>query len=125
MTLRKGRFGPYVTDGETNASLRTGDDPDSITIERAAELLQDRRDRGPATRPTRARGVEEDREEVDGQEGRAKKTAATKSDGQEDGRHEDGRHQEGDERRRRPRPPRSTAAPTTNADDTGDAPPPT
>jgi DNA topoisomerase-1 len=50
VTLRKGRYGPYVTDGETNASLRTGDDPETLTIDRAAELLQDRRDRGPATR---------------------------------------------------------------------------
>ena len=48
VTVRSGRFGPYVTDGETNASLRTGDDADTITIERAAELLQDRRDRGPS-----------------------------------------------------------------------------
>jgi len=51
VSLRKGRYGPYVTDGETNASLRTGDDPDTLTMDRAAELLQDRRDRGPATRP--------------------------------------------------------------------------
>jgi len=48
VTVRSGRFGPYVTDGETNASLRTGDDADTVTIERAAELLQDRRDRGPS-----------------------------------------------------------------------------
>ena len=67
-TLRKGRFGPYVTDGETNASLRTGDDPETITVERAAELLQDRRDRGPSTRPTR-RGCEEG----DRQEGRPRR----------------------------------------------------
>jgi len=45
--LKKGRFGPYVTDGETNASLRTGDDAETITPERAMELLQIRRDRGP------------------------------------------------------------------------------
>ena len=45
VTLRSGRYGPYVTDGEVNASLRQGDSPESITIERAAELLQDRRDR--------------------------------------------------------------------------------
>jgi len=57
MTLRKGRFGPYVTDGETNASLRTGDDPETLTIERAAELLQDRRDRGPSTKPTRKKAT--------------------------------------------------------------------
>ena len=55
VTVREGRFGPYVTDGETNASLRKGDDPESITIERAAELLADRRSRGPAKRPQRAR----------------------------------------------------------------------
>jgi DNA topoisomerase-1 len=48
ITLREGRFGPYVTDGETNATLRTGDDPDSLTPERAHELLQLRRERGPA-----------------------------------------------------------------------------
>jgi DNA topoisomerase I len=53
MVLRDGRFGPYVTDGETNASLRKGDDVLSITDERAAELLADRRARGPAKKTTR------------------------------------------------------------------------
>lgn len=47
MVIKDGRFGPYVTDGETNASLRKGDDVLSITDERAAELLADRRARGP------------------------------------------------------------------------------
>jgi DNA topoisomerase-1 len=47
MVIKDGRFGPYVTDGETNASLRKGDEVETITDERAAELLQDRRDRGP------------------------------------------------------------------------------
>jgi len=45
ITVRSGRFGPYVTDGESNASMRTGDDPDGITLERAAELLAVRRER--------------------------------------------------------------------------------
>lgn len=45
VTVRTGRFGPYVTDGEVNASLRKGDDPESITIEKAAELLAARRER--------------------------------------------------------------------------------
>ena len=50
--VRSGRFGPYVTDGTTNASLRKGDEPETITIERAAELLADRRAAGPpAKRP--------------------------------------------------------------------------
>jgi DNA topoisomerase I len=37
-----------VTDGETNASLRSSDSVEAVTIERAAELLADRRERGPA-----------------------------------------------------------------------------
>jgi DNA topoisomerase-1 len=41
--VKDGRFGPYVTDGETNASLRRGDTPDGITLERAVELLTERR----------------------------------------------------------------------------------
>ncbi|MBO0680709.1 type I DNA topoisomerase [Mycolicibacterium sp. S2-37] len=48
MVIKDGRFGPYVTDGETNASLRKGDDVLSITDERASELLAERRARGPA-----------------------------------------------------------------------------
>jgi len=48
MVVKDGRFGPYVTDGETNASLRKGDDVDTLTDARAIELLADRRARGPA-----------------------------------------------------------------------------
>ena len=48
VVVRQGRFGPYVTDGTTNASLRGGDSVEEITLERAAELLQERRDKGPA-----------------------------------------------------------------------------
>ena len=48
IVLKDGRFGPYVTDGETNASLRAGDSVEEITPERARELLQARRERGPA-----------------------------------------------------------------------------
>jgi DNA topoisomerase-1 len=46
--VRDGRFGPYVTDGETNASLRAADTVEGITLERAIELLEERRARGPA-----------------------------------------------------------------------------
>jgi DNA topoisomerase I len=55
VVLKEGRFGPYVTDGETNASLRRGDDPETVTIERAAELLADRRSKGPAPKKKSAR----------------------------------------------------------------------
>ncbi|MCP3913656.1 MAG: type I DNA topoisomerase [Actinomycetia bacterium] len=47
MVVKEGRWGPYVTDGETNASLRKGDDPEEIDDVRASELLADRRARGP------------------------------------------------------------------------------
>ena len=50
IVLRSGRFGPYVTDGTTNASLRRGDDPETLTPERAAELIADRRAAGPSKR---------------------------------------------------------------------------
>ncbi len=55
VVLKEGRFGPYVTDGETNASLRAGDSIETITPERAAELLQARRERGPAKKRARKR----------------------------------------------------------------------
>jgi DNA topoisomerase I len=53
VVLKEGRFGPYVTDGETNASLRAGDAVDTITPERAYTLIQERRDRGPAKKRTK------------------------------------------------------------------------
>lgn len=43
VTLRSGRYGPYVTDGDVNASLRKADDPEKIDLERAAQLLAERR----------------------------------------------------------------------------------
>jgi len=52
MVIKDGRFGPYVTDGETNASLRKGDDVLTITDDRASELLAERRVRGPVKRTT-------------------------------------------------------------------------
>ncbi|HEV3266740.1 MAG TPA: type I DNA topoisomerase [Acidimicrobiales bacterium] len=54
MVVKDGRFGPYVTDGITNASLRQGDDVDTLTVERASELLAERRAAGPSTRKKKA-----------------------------------------------------------------------
>ena len=48
MVIKDGRFGAYVTDGEVNATLRRGDDIETITAERAAELLAEKRAKGPA-----------------------------------------------------------------------------
>ena len=62
IVVRTGRFGPYVTDGESNATLRLGDTPETITLDRAGELLAERRNAEPSSRRSFA-----------------KKTAATKS----------------------------------------------
>jgi len=82
VTVREGRFGPYVTDGETNASLRKGDDVESITIERAAELLADRRARGPATKKKAAKKTTAKKAtatKAGAKKAPAKKSAAAKS----------------------------------------------
>ncbi|WP_040157647.1 type I DNA topoisomerase [Mobilicoccus massiliensis] len=50
VVVKDGRFGPYVTDGETNATLRRDDDPEKISPERGFELLAEKRAKGPTTR---------------------------------------------------------------------------
>lgn len=62
MLIKDGKFGPYVTDGETNASLRVGDVPETLSPERGAELLQDRRvyiaeNGGPAAKKAAKKSV--------------------------------------------------------------------
>jgi DNA topoisomerase-1 len=54
VVVKEGRFGPYVTDGTTNASLRKGDVVESIDMDRASELLAERRAAGPSTRKKKA-----------------------------------------------------------------------
>jgi DNA topoisomerase I len=73
MVIKDGRFGPYVTDGETNASLRKGDEVATITAERAAELLADRRDAAPSPRAKRTTAAKP--------RAATTKTAATKTAG--------------------------------------------
>ena len=87
MVVKSGRYGPYVTDGETNASLREreGDKVEELTDERAAELLQQRRDAGPSTgrrRPAKkAAGTKKAaaKKTAGTKKAAAKKTAAKKS----------------------------------------------
>jgi DNA topoisomerase-1 len=74
IVLREGRFGPYVTDGETNASLRKGDGADSITPQRAVELLAERRAAAPS--PRRSGGA---RTRTTGSAGRAGSAKASRS----------------------------------------------
>lgn len=69
VVVKAGRFGEYVTDGEYNATLRKDDSVESITIERAAELLAERRAKGPAKKAAK-KGAKKTA---------AKKTAAKKT----------------------------------------------
>jgi len=55
MVVKSGRFGQYVTDGTSNATLRKDDDVEDLTPERAAELLADKRAKGPAPKKTSVR----------------------------------------------------------------------
>lgn len=55
MVIKEGRFGPYVTDGETNGSLRKTDSVETITDERAAELLAEKRAKGPVKKKAPAK----------------------------------------------------------------------
>ncbi len=80
MVIKDGRFGPYVTDGETNASLRKGDEVDTLTIDRAAELLSERRARGPAPKKTTRKAP------AAAKNGSARKTTATRKTAAKTGR---------------------------------------
>ena len=53
--VKDGRFGPYVTDGETNATIPRGENPEDIEFDRAIQLLADRRAKGPAKKRTTTR----------------------------------------------------------------------
>ncbi|MGI8879428.1 MAG: type I DNA topoisomerase [Jatrophihabitans sp.] len=79
MVIKDGRFGPYVTDGETNASLRTADSVEEITDERASELLADRRARGPAKRPAKRAAKKAPAKKVGAKKAAAKKAAPKKA----------------------------------------------
>jgi len=75
VVVRSGKFGLYVTDGEVNATLRLGDTPETITIERACELLAERRNAEPSSRPRKAPAKKATKKAT------AKKAAAKKSPG--------------------------------------------
>jgi DNA topoisomerase-1 len=76
--LKEGRFGPYVTDGETNASLRRADDPATISVERAADLLAERRAKDPAPKK-KAAAKKAPAKKAAAKKAPAKKTAAKKT----------------------------------------------
>ncbi len=74
LVVKAGRFGEYVTDGEYNATLRKDDSVEDLTLERAAELLAERRAKGPAKKAAK-RGAKKSA----AKKSTAKKTTAAKS----------------------------------------------
>lgn len=82
VVVKDGRFGPYVTDGETNATLRKDDDPSTITPERGFELLAEKRAKGPTTRKRAAKKTaKKTTKKAAAKKTTAKKAAAKKASG--------------------------------------------
>ncbi len=82
VVVKEGRFGPYVTDGETNATLRKDDSVESISLLRAAELLADKRARGPVKKTAKkspAKKTTATAKKTAAKKTTAKKSAAKKS----------------------------------------------
>ena len=98
MIIKDGRFGAYVTDGEVNATLRRGDEIESITPERGAELLAEKRAKGPA--PKKRGGARR----------RPRRPPRRPGRGEEGNVLDRGEEDAGQEGRRPRRPPASTGA---------------
>ncbi|MGP4012971.1 type I DNA topoisomerase [Streptomyces sp. 4N124] len=75
VVVKDGRFGPYVTDGETNATLRSGDSVEEITPERGFELLAEKRAKAPAKKMAKKTAAKK----APAKKAPAKKTAAKKT----------------------------------------------
>ncbi|MFD4832605.1 type I DNA topoisomerase [Streptomyces uncialis] len=75
VVVKDGRFGPYVTDGETNATLRSGDSVEEITPERGYELLAEKRAKSPAKKTAKKAPAKK----APAKKAPAKKTAAKKT----------------------------------------------
>ncbi|HSX68202.1 type I DNA topoisomerase [Nocardioides sp.] len=79
VVIKSGRFGDYVTDGEYNATLRKDDTIEAMTIERAAELLAERRAKGPAKKTAKKTAKKATAKKATAKKATAKKAAAKKT----------------------------------------------
>ncbi|HYN93350.1 MAG TPA: type I DNA topoisomerase [Pilimelia sp.] len=82
MVIKDGRFGPYVTDGESNASLRRGQTVDGLTVAEASEMLSEKRAKGPVAPKKKATKAVKKAADGDGapaKKATAKKTTAKKT----------------------------------------------
>ncbi|MCX4235836.1 type I DNA topoisomerase [Streptomyces ortus] len=79
VVVKDGRFGAYVTDGETNATLRSGDSVEELTPERGFELLAEKRAKGPAKKTAKKTAKKAPAKKAPAKKTATKKTAATKT----------------------------------------------
>ncbi|GGF49656.1 DNA topoisomerase 1 [Marmoricola endophyticus] len=79
VVVKAGRFGEYVTDGEYNATLRKDDSVEAITLERAAELLEERRAKGPAKKSAKKGAKKSAAKKAPAKKSAAKKSPAKKA----------------------------------------------
>ena len=79
VVVKTGKFGNYVTDGEVNATLRVGDAIELLTIDRACELLAEKRNAEPSTRPRKAVAKKAPAKKAVAKKSTAKKAAPRKS----------------------------------------------
>ena len=76
--VKDGRWGPYITDGETNVTVPRGTDPATLTFERAVELIAEKRAKGPAKKRTTTRKTSTAKKTTTKKASTAKKATATK-----------------------------------------------
>lgn len=79
LVVKDGRFGPYVTDGEYNASLPRDLTPESITLERAVEMLAEKRAAGPPKKKKTTRKKATSRKKTTAKKSTAKKSTTKKT----------------------------------------------
>ena len=86
VVIKDGRFGPYITDGQTNVTVPRSEDPATISAERAFELLADKRAKGPAKkRTTRKTTAKKTTTKKAATKKTAAKTATSKADASKEG----------------------------------------
>lgn len=79
VVVKTGKFGNYVTDGEVNATLRLGDAVELLTIDRACELLAEKRNAEPSTRPRKAPAKKAPAKKATAKKAATKKVTAKKA----------------------------------------------
>ena len=81
VVIKDGRFGPYITDGETNVSLRRGMTVENVDLGQASQLLMEKRSQDPAPRKRATKAAAKTAKKTAAKKTTAKKAAAKKATG--------------------------------------------